>query len=196
VSENSIFKFNPTTPSHILRVYGGSGATGIRVANNSEFKIETAYAHALDFSGVATLLEATNMSTAVFAANPTATGGGYNYPIRMDDSSRVTVPTGYSFQMPYKICPSGMMPVGSGDAGFCIDGSNTTQSTYYNSLNMCSGRGLKLCTKQQYALYCANGNTISPGVWTAGTENLTCSVSSLSAAADVINMNYYFRCCQ
>lgn len=196
VSDNSIFKFSPTTPSHVLRAYGSSGATGIRVTNNSQFKVETAYTYTLDFSGVTTLLEATNMSTAIFAANAMSSGGGYSYPIRMDDSSRVTVPSGYSFQMPYKICPAGMMPVGSGDAGFCIDGSNTTQSMYYNALNTCSGRGLKLCSKQQYALYCASGNTISPAVWTAGIENLTCNSSSLSAAADTISMNYYFRCCQ
>ncbi len=191
VSDNSTFKFSPFAPASVLKVSGG---TGVRVANNSHFIAEPKSTYNLEFAGVTTLLEATQMSTAVFATNPS--GGSYNYPISIDGSSKVTVPAVNSFQHPKRICPIGTTSVDVGDPGFCMDTTNAVAASYYSAVNICSNRGLRLCTKQQYASHCAFGGTIATAAWTADIESLTCGSSALTTTGDTISASHEFRCCQ
>jgi hypothetical protein len=196
VSDNSTFRFNPMVAGTKFYINGGGGATAIRISNNSQFKIETGMSYDLDFTGTATLIDASNMSSATISGTVISANAKYNFPLTIDETSKMTTPGGSGFEIPTRRCPSGMTSVGGGAAAYCIDTINAaTAQGYYIALNSCSGRGLKVCTKHQYAMYCSLGNNLT-SVWSESAEVVTCSVSSLSATADVVNNANLYRCCQ
>lgn len=195
ISDSSTMRLNPNGAGYSFGITNGSGgASAIRVMNNSQFELNTNNPYNFNFSGYNYLADVSNMSS--FIVNATTLSGAYGYQLRNDETSKITVPTGMSFAVPIRNCSGSMISYGAGSAGFCIDSSTTTQMNYYDALNACSNRGMKLCSKRQYALACANGLTVSGLHWTENMEDVTCSPSSISATTDSSSSpNYYFRCC-
>jgi len=197
VIEGSTFKFSPTTPGRSFVVNGGgANVTALKVSDNSQFKVETAANYNLNFSGNTALLEVTNMSSATFAAN--ANGSFAGFAMRQDETSKVITPNGYGFSNPTRLCPGGMQPIGGGAGGFCIDTSDMASSDFYGSNNNCSSRGLKICSKRHYAMYCGAGNNsvASGSYWTDEMHSMNCSISSLNVnTAETVSNTHPYRCC-
>ncbi|WP_413291492.1 hypothetical protein [Bdellovibrio sp. HCB337] len=199
ITDNSIFKFNPFSVSQTFSMTGNSGNVGnvaIRLKNGSRFIFEGGMNNpTLDIANYQKLFEASGNSSFTVEGN---TGGVSAVPgeAYVDETSTSKSQTNIPVPVPFRACTGGLVPVGKGPGAFCIDSSSMGVNTYTGAMNICNDRGLKLCSKVQYAQFCASGNTVSGLHWTIGMEDMSCNNSSVSVTNDTgFNTNYQFRCC-
>lgn len=201
VSDNSTFKFSSMSGPSTFMMTGSnnSGNVAIRLKNKSAFVAEGFTSPNFDVSNYENLFEALGGSSFTFegnfSGNPPIPGSAY-----IDESSFAKNNTTITnFPSPKRRCSGGMIPIGTGAGGFCIDPSNDPMGSvfYSTALNACQSRGLKLCSKVQYIKYCAAGNSTSGNLWSESVEDVNCTASGVNATQNTsFNNSYNFRCCQ
>ncbi len=196
ISEGSSFAFSPMqTTRQITFSSWAAGATAIRLNQSSSFSINSGLTSSFNFSGIPTIFSASNGSYIDFNQS-SLSGGPHSGDIMLDETSNFK-PGNFAsmFSSSKRLCGIGMITVGSGPGSFCMENVSNTSAIYSMAINVCAGKNMKLCSANQYAIYCASGNTLFPSHWSEDVADVYCN-PNFTKTSSTMNSNYSYRCCR
>lgn len=163
ITDNSTMKVDPFNSAFMNFSNSGATPTAFRLKNGAQLLVEPGSTYTFTMNGFAKLFEATTLSS-IKAQSPNFISGSYPASV-IDESSRFSY-VNFNFSEADRSCPSGMTAIAKGTKAFCIDTNSNGSLTYTGHMNSCSNRGLKLCSKYQYAMYCTVMGMSVTSSWT------------------------------